>query len=752
MSRSRKASVASQAQGDETTTNRWASLTWEDVDRWAGNRSASRGRNYQRQGRIADLAVTEDGKLLASVMGTERYATTVWFEGKSARSPKIESKCTCPVGFDGCKHAVAVVLAYLDILAEGKEVPAARPDDRRWAKLSAEAAADDDEFGEAPGDEWDDNLDGKTEDELDDGFADEGDEYVERDKRLRRGRSISHASKGLGRQGAGKKPDKRRSRVDWNEKIRAHIREKGREELAEMACTLVNRFPDLRAEFQERIALAEGDVSRLVNQARRQLHTITAEVGWHNYWKGEGHTPDYTQLKRKFERLVDAGHHDEVVKLGEELIRWGIAQIEQSDDEGETATELSSCLPVVVSALARSSRLAPDKILYAIDADLQDEYDVLRDAADAVLNGKWTRADWSIVADRLAARLRKMPSGGDRDEFTRNYKRDRLSNWLLHALVRAGREDELLAVYETEARTTGSYQRLVEHLLHEGRLEDAQRWAREGIEKTQAKWPGIAEALREKLCELARRRKDWGVVAAHAAHDFVEHPSAPGFKELIAAAEKAKCEKQVRLAALKILESGQSPIQPSPERGGQCKIAIAPTWPLPVPDYLGPATESSATARGARGAPHSIPHPHYDVLLEMAIADKRPDDALHWYDKLAHLGRRSAAGVWGGYGHSYYADQVAAAIACSHPARALDIYRRELEANLKEAHISAYENCAAYLRKMRPIMKSVGREDEWTRLLADIRQNYRNRPRFMEILDSLEGRTILQTRTSRRSR
>jgi uncharacterized Zn finger protein len=66
--------------------------------------------------------------------------------------------------------------------------------------------------------------------------------------------------------------------------------------------------------------------------------------------------------------------------------------------------------------------------------------------------------------------------------------------------------------------------------------------------------------------------------------------------------------------------------------------------------------------------------------------------------------------------------------------------------------MAAYENCAVYLRKLRPILKSLDREAEWTRLLADIRQNYRNRPRFMEILDALEGRTILQTRKARRNR
>lgn len=46
-------------------------------------------------------------------------------------------------------------------------------------------------------------------------------------------------------------------------------------------------------------------------------------------------------------------------------------------------------------------------------------------------------------------------------------------------------------------------------------------------------------------------------------------------------------------------------------------------------------------------------------------------------------------------------------------------------------------------------MKSLGREAEWATLLAGIREKFRNRPRFMEILDKLEDRIILQTKKAR---
>lgn len=55
----------------------WASLSWDDLADWAGERSVARGRAYQRQGRVHDLAVSEDGKLLASVIGGDRYFTSI---------------------------------------------------------------------------------------------------------------------------------------------------------------------------------------------------------------------------------------------------------------------------------------------------------------------------------------------------------------------------------------------------------------------------------------------------------------------------------------------------------------------------------------------------------------------------------------------------------------------------------------------------------------------------------------------------
>ena len=133
----------------------------------------------------------------------------------------------------------------------------------------------------------------------------------------------------------------------------------------------------------------------------------------------------------------------------------------------------------------------------------------------------------------------------------------------------------------------------------------------------------------------------------------------------------------------------------------------------------------------------------------MAIADLRHDDVLRWYDAM-RADRKRKGGIYNWMGDSNYGDRVAGAVAESHPERALEIYCQRVEAILPSAHVSAYEAVAAYLRKMAPILHSLQREAEWTQTLADIRMRYRNRPRFMEILNKLDARPILQQQPSRR--
>jgi uncharacterized Zn finger protein len=373
-----KNSVRSRSAKAPATANSWLSLTWDDLDSWAGGRSVSRGQDYQRQGRVKRLALSKEGRLLATVVGNERYVTTVWLDAGDRGTKQINSTCSCPVGAT-CKHAVAVVAEYLVAITEQRIVAAADPDDPRWTRLSGVDA-----------DSYDFDEDADFEEE--EVFGPDEDEDESHD-----GSDISSVAP-LRRikpsQSAHRQRRKRLSRAEWDQKIKLHLEQQDRDDLAKLVSALVKRFPELRQELQDRISLEDGEIGELLTAARRELRQVTTEFGWRNQWTGEGHTPDYRSLEVRLRRLADSHHYDAVVEFSRELMERGMEQVGQSNDEGETANALSDCLPVVFEALEKSSLPAPDKkIIYAIDACLHDDYDLIRNAAARVLDAKWQAAD-----------------------------------------------------------------------------------------------------------------------------------------------------------------------------------------------------------------------------------------------------------------------------------------------------------------------------------------------------------------------
>lgn len=109
---------------------------------------------------------------------------------------------------------------------------------------------------------------------------------------------------------------------------------------------------------------------------------------------------------------------------------------------------------------------------------------------------------------------------GASPHFSDNYRRDRLSNWLILSLERAGRREEIIPLCRQEAERTGSYLRLVERLKKAKRWEEAEQWIRKWIAATEKHWPGIAGQLRASFIEMRKREQDWTRVAALRANDF----------------------------------------------------------------------------------------------------------------------------------------------------------------------------------------------------------------------------------------
>jgi uncharacterized Zn finger protein len=372
-------------------------------------------------------------------------------------------------------------------------------------------------------------------------------------------------------------------------------------------------------------------------------------------------------------------------------------------------------LAVVFRALLQSSRPDPEKILYAIDVSLADDFG-LANGVERIVDRKWSKRTWSAVADALARRLESGRSSVGKD-FHSRYHRERSSNWLVSALDAAGREMEATQVCEIEAPVAGSYERLVRRLIDGKRLDEAREWAERGYAATLDEHPGTASRLRELLGDIASRRRQWGLVAAYAAERFFERPDVARLKELLVAASKAGSEGDVREAALRFLETGKRP-------------ALSGKWPLPptqLPRSDGPYDGLVAS-----------PTKYGDVLRDLAIEEDRPDDVLRWHDRLAPRGRL------GGWGVGDADLRVAQAVSSTHPERAIEIYRAAAERLIGRANPDAYAQAGGLLRRVRELLDASDLSSEWPGILAGVRESHRRKRRLMEVLDGLEGQPIVR--------
>jgi uncharacterized Zn finger protein len=444
----------------------FSALTWSDLEDWAGSRIVGRGRAYQQQGRVSGLSLTEDAALIAWVDGTERYATKVNMDEHGLP----ESICSCPYEID-CKHGVAVVLEYLKRMEKNQRVPRAKQGDDRLAILTENAFYD----GESG--------------------------------------HIENAPA-----------------EDMQKEIELFLKDKTRAQLIELIRDLAGRHPEVAEDLIDCKHMISGNIEALVTRLRGEIRDIGEEPGWQNFWGGEGYTPDYSGIRKKLETLLEAGHADDLLPLGRELVSTGIRQVDESNDEGETAMEIADCMPLIVEALDRSSLEVAEKLNWALDAVLEDQFELCEAFAE-YLNRRHPQTAWNTLADRLLARLKRLKGAGGADNFSCSYERDRLSGWAIYALEQAGREEEIIPLCVTEAKRTGSYDRLVKQLMAARRYQDAERWIHEGVQATKEKLPGIASDLRDKLREIRMVEKNWPAVAAMQAEEFVRRPSRQAFIE-----------------------------------------------------------------------------------------------------------------------------------------------------------------------------------------------------------------------------
>jgi uncharacterized Zn finger protein len=210
--------------------------------------------------------------------------------------------------------------------------------------------------------------------------------------------------------------------------------------------------------------------------------------------------------------------------------------------------------------------------------------------------------------------------------------------------------------------------------------------------------------------EIKKREKNWSVIAAIRAEDFVRHPSPKTFTDCKAVTGRIKAWPVVRESLLQYLEKGELPWKQN-------------QWPLPNSGLDVPQSKRNDL------------FPMVRELIDLAILEKKPERVLHWYDQL-HPKK------YGWYGVNL--DAIAKAILSHAPERAVAIWKDKAERLIAQVKPKAYKEAGIYLRKAADVMAKENKLKEWDRYIQRLREHHARKIRLLEVLDSLENKSIIK--------
>ncbi|MDR3073370.1 MAG: SWIM zinc finger family protein [Deltaproteobacteria bacterium] len=615
------------------------SLTMNDIVAWAGHTIASRGQAYQRDGLVENIAIAEDGTLLADVRGSERYSVMVTVADEGL--PR--SFCSCPYALD-CKHGVAALLEYIERLNSGRAIQTATPDDPRLRLR--EYDADSESCPRQPS--------RKT--------AATGSAPMEKE-------------------------------VAENTALEGYLAGLSKKQLLSKLLYLSKNIPQVQSRLRGEALDRRADPAALLTSLRKEIHRVSRIDAWSDPWSGRGNIPDYSGVRRQMRALLEAGNPDGLLAEGMEFLRLGRDQIERSNDEGETCEEIAACVPLLHEALRGSALPAADKILWALEAVLADDFGVC-DSLNAILGEPHPSEAWNRTANNLAAKLKEQPAS--RSDLRAQGLRNAISDWLIHALERSGREDEILPLCEAEARAVGNYKRLVARLMLAGKDAEALQWIHEGIRDTESNAYGRARALRDCRREIHTRQGDWQSLLLLEIEEFMHRPDAKRFARCRAVVQANTVWPEVRQTLLDFLISGGLPWR-------------HPAWPSGV----------RKPQVGADGERAKSGFPMLSALINIAILEKIPEDVSRWHAMLPET-----------YDGNSFHDNAALAMQEKFPEQSIIIWKRLAENCIARTAKNAYMEAGRYLHKIQKRLHIQGLQTEWLHYAAALRKQHSRKKKF----------------------
>lgn len=592
--------------------------------------------------------------------------TNDYFTEIFLKEGKLSSICTCPVGHD-CKHGVAAILEYLELAEQGEDVPVASEDDAFVAKARHEYA--------------------ETEN------SDHGAEE-----------SLSRA-------------------------LREYLQSLTKTELIDILVDFAEKDTILGKYLDDRRTLAAENVEEIVGEVYSEIDELLEETGSSEYPAYESDVPDFLDLQVGLESLLDSGHPDELLEIGKELMdRY--EKMADYDEEEEIGTKVSFCMDVVFEALSRSSLPAHEKMLYMLEIELKDNYNILNE--HSFWEKEFPPEEWKTFADSVKTKLKESEKA-ENPLYGSLWQRDYAVDRLIDALGKAGLSEEIIPICEREAKKTGNYARLVRVLLDSGQKEKAEEWIYRGIKETREYEPDIAHQLWKILLEVREEEGNWLFAAALETEEFFKSPDMASYLSMQETAKKAGKWDEVRKAILRYLKNGELPANRTKKSRSRTAKTENKEETSILPGVL------PRTGLLDIESLKKIKPPVLDLLIKIAVQEEDPKEVVHWYEELKKGGEKAEE-----YWHSISESEIANSVKEKYPEIALDIWKRLAEKLISETKVGSYEEASAYLRKIKETLEASGKKEEWENYLSEIKEENKRKKRLIEILETLGEDRIIE--------
>lgn len=681
----------------------WEKLDWGDLSDLFGDRTLQRGRSYASSRYVKSLWVTEDGRhLLAVVLGTYEYNTLVSLKQNDRKKQLgLSSTCSCPVGFN-CKHGVAAIVRFLDFFAAKQAIPLCREceNEETWEIVTENGKSntvkiDFDEHTDE--DDWNEDEDEDT--------------SISSPK-------IDHAV-------STKSTKKDDLEISLEVSLKNKLDGKTKEELVAVILQFFHEYDAVREYFVQEAFVESvaksGNLAKLVEKAIKLIDKEFAGVSHYDYdpyrHYDDGPTVDLdsvVEVVKQFGKFDDA--LAAVDRVARHLIEKGGQYLEET--EAEDVNEIDGVFQVMAETLIASQTPPISIILWAYEISGVGGYDIgSYEIETTILKRDWPVKVWSDVADTmLVQRREKSPENKD--------------DWPLQTIVetldKAHRQEEATKLLRSEAANYHELGFFVDRLIKLDDLEEAEKisWEQRPIELANEK-PGFyhGHCWSNRLKRIAEKKKDWATKASIEAMEFFEHPWTETIQAILLTSEKMKIEPIVRCSIEKFLQTGKFPNAVQKSLDG-VKLTVKDRKDWPIPYFAFQVDKEKATS------------PRLDVLCEWAIAEKRPNDVVRWFDELAKEQPPSR-----GFHREISREKVADAICETHPERAFRLYRDLAEHEMEVTR--NYYTAIHLLRKARQTLETSGRRSDWKALIAEIRATHRRKTSLMKLLTELEAGSIV---------